>query len=84
MARTYRFIRRPWRAKWPLYWGMVPELAAIIPLLVLFGLQAPDAFRSFFWRIGYENKLNSNPSMILYAYANHEPLPTVPFVWSKT
>jgi hypothetical protein len=84
MARTYRIIHRPWRAKWPLYWGMVPELAAIIPALVLFGVQQPDAFRSFFWQIGYENKLNSNPAMILYAYANHEPLPDIPFVWSKT
>ncbi|KAL2143546.1 hypothetical protein VTI28DRAFT_10332 [Corynascus sepedonium] len=63
---------------------MVPELAGIIPLLVLFGLQQPDAFRSLFWRIGFENKQNSNPNMILYAYANYEPLPTVPFVWSKT
>ncbi|KAL2165554.1 hypothetical protein VTH06DRAFT_856 [Thermothelomyces fergusii] len=84
MAFTYRILRRPWRAKRPLYWGMVPELAGIVPLLVLFGLQQPDGFRSLFWRIGFENKQNSNPNMILYAYANYQPLPTVPFVWSKT
>ncbi|AEO53131.1 hypothetical protein MYCTH_2085599 [Thermothelomyces thermophilus ATCC 42464] len=84
MAFTYRILRRPWRAKAPLYWGMVPELAGIVPLLVLFGLQQPDGFRSLFWRIGFENKQNSNPNMILYAYANYQPLPTVPFVWSKT
>ncbi|KAK4129214.1 hypothetical protein N657DRAFT_61108 [Parathielavia appendiculata] len=81
---AYRILRRPWRAKKPLYWGMVPELAGIIPLLVLFGVQQPDAFRTLFWRIGFENKLNSNPNMILYAYANHQPLPTIPFVWSQT
>ncbi|KAJ4290739.1 hypothetical protein N0V88_006488 [Collariella sp. IMI 366227] len=40
MVRTYRILRRPWRAKRPLYWGMVPELAGIIPALVLFALHA--------------------------------------------
>ncbi|KAG7293402.1 hypothetical protein NEMBOFW57_003452 [Staphylotrichum longicolle] len=82
MAHTYRILRRPWRARRPLYWGMLPELAGIVPLLVLFGVQQPDAFRSLFWRIGFEHKLNSNPNMILYAYANHQPLPTI--VWSQT
>ncbi|KAK4041557.1 hypothetical protein C8A01DRAFT_34397 [Parachaetomium inaequale] len=84
MARTYRILHRPWRAKAPLYWGMVPELAGVIALLVLFGLQQPDSFRTRFWQIGFDNKLNSNPKMILYAYANYQPLPTVPFVWSRT
>jgi hypothetical protein len=84
MARTYRILHRPWRAKAPLYWGMVPELAGVITLLVLFGLQQPDSFRTRFWQIGFDNKLNSNPAMILYAYANYQPLPTVPFVWSRT
>jgi len=63
---------------------MLPELATVVPLLVFFGLQQPDGFRSLFWRIGFENKQNSNPNMILYAYANYQPLPTVPFVWSST
>ena len=63
---------------------MVPELAGIVPLLVLFALQSPDVWRTLFWRIGFENKLNSNPNMILYAYANHRPLPDIPFVWSQT
>ncbi|KAK4204032.1 hypothetical protein QBC40DRAFT_273823 [Triangularia verruculosa] len=80
----YRLLHRPWRAKRPLYWGMVPELAGIIPLLVLFGVQQPDAWRTLFWRIGADYKLNSSPTMLLYAYANHRPLPTIPFVWSQT
>lgn len=84
MAHTYRILRRPWRAKKPLYWGMIPELAGIVPLLVLFGLSQPDAYRTLFWRIGFENHLNSNPNMILYAYANHQPLPKVAFVWTQT
>ncbi|KXX82222.1 hypothetical protein MMYC01_201784 [Madurella mycetomatis] len=84
MAWTYRVLRRPWRAKKPLYWGMVPELAGIIPLLVLFALQQPDAYRTLFWRIGHDLGLNSSPTMILYAYANHRELPPIPFVWSQT
>ncbi len=84
MARTYRILHRPWRAKRPLYYGMVLELAGIVPLLVLFGLAQPDAYRTLFWRIGFERQLNSNPNMILYAYANHQPLPTIPFVWTQT
>ncbi|KAL1839860.1 hypothetical protein VTJ49DRAFT_1046 [Mycothermus thermophilus] len=84
MARTYRILRRPWPAKAPLYWGLIPELAGVVPVLILFGVQHPDAFRTLFWRIGFENKLNSNPNMILYAYANYQPLPPIPFVWSYT
>ncbi|KAK4144764.1 uncharacterized protein C8A04DRAFT_36333 [Dichotomopilus funicola] len=83
MARTYRILHRPWKARAPLFWGMLPELGGIIPLLVMFAFQQPDGFRTLFWRIGFENKLNSNPNMILYAYANYQPLPTIPFVWSR-
>ncbi|KAK0731527.1 hypothetical protein B0H67DRAFT_76457 [Lasiosphaeris hirsuta] len=83
MARTYKLLHRRWRVKAPLYWGMIPELGAVIACLVLFGLQQPDMYRTLFWKIGYENQLNSSPSMILYAYANHRPLPTIPFVWSQ-
>ncbi|KAK4240870.1 hypothetical protein C8A03DRAFT_12863 [Achaetomium macrosporum] len=81
---SYRILRRPWRAKRPLYWGMVPELAGTIACLVLFAVQRPDAFRTTFWRIGFENHLNSDPNMIIYAYANFRPLPKIPFVWSQT
>lgn len=63
---------------------MVSELLGTIPMLVLFGIAQPDLYRSKMWQIGYEHRFNSNPAMILYAYANHRPLPTVPFVWSRT
>lgn len=62
---------------------MVPELLLTIAVLVLFGIQQPDLFRSLFWRVGYELRMNSNPNIILYAYANHQPLPKIPFVWSR-
>ena len=84
MIGTYYILHRRWRKKWPQYWGMLPELAGVIAVLVLFGIQQPDLFRTKFWRIGADMKLNSSPTIILYAYANHRPLPTVPFVWSRT
>jgi hypothetical protein len=60
------------------------ELAGLIPLLVIFGISQPDLYRTKFWQIGFDKGFNSNPKMILYAYANHRPLPTIPFVWSQS
>lgn len=60
------------------------ELIGLVPILVIFGIAQPDMYRTDMWRIGFENKLNSNPNMILYAYANYRPLPTVPLIWSQT
>jgi len=62
---------------------MIPELALTITVLVLFGIQQPGVSRALFWRIGYDHRLNSNPNIILYAYANHRPLPKIPLVWSQ-
>lgn len=81
---AYKIIRRKWRVKRPIWFLVVMELAALVPLLVLFGIQRPDLYRTRFWNIGFDMKMNSNPNMILYAYANHRPLPTIPFVWSQT
>lgn len=66
-----------------MYWLMVAELAGLVPSLVLFGIEQPNLFRTEFWGIGFNLGLNSNPMMILYAYANHRPLPKIPFVWSS-
>ena len=81
---AYTILRRKWRVRAPMFWLMVFELAGLVPLLVLFGIEQPDLFRTRFWQIGFDMKMNSNPNMILYAYANFKPLPTVPFVWSST
>jgi len=63
---------------------MVPELFGTIAVLVLFGIQQPDMFRTVFWRIGNELGYNSSPTVILYALSNHRTPPTIPFVWSQT
>ena len=82
---NYHFIHRPWRVKRRLaFLTMLFELFGLVPALVLFGIAQPDMYRTRLWQVGYENRFNSNPAMILYAYANHRPLPQIPFVWSQT
>ncbi|KOS18935.1 hypothetical protein ESCO_000267 [Escovopsis weberi] len=84
MGTYYPIIR-----KWPSWamrstrWLMLVEFIGLVPVLVIFGLAQPDMYRTAMWQIGFDNGLNSNPNMILYAYANHRPLPNVPFIWSS-
>lgn len=80
----YRILHREWRSTKALWWAMIPELACTVALLVLFGLAQPDLFRTQLWQAGNDLGFNSSPNIILYAYANHRPLPTIPFVWSLT
>ncbi|PHH59485.1 hypothetical protein CDD81_3152 [Ophiocordyceps australis] len=83
---TYRVIPRAWprRDNRLTGWLMPVELVILVPILVIFGISQPDLYRTAMWRIGFDNKLNSNPNMILYAYANHRPLPHIPLIWSST
>lgn len=84
--KTYRLIPRAW-PRWQNRfngWAMPVELAVLIALLVIFGIAQPDLYRTDMWQIGFDNKLNSNPNMVLYAYANYRPLPKVPLIWSLT
>jgi hypothetical protein len=77
-------FQRKW--KWPkvLIALMVIELAGTVPALALFGIAAPNLYRTTMWQIGYQNGFNSDPREILYAMANYVPLPKIPFVWSQT
>lgn len=63
---------------------MIFELLAVVAVLVFFGIAQPDLYRSQLWQAGDDLGFNSSPSIILYAYANYQPLPTIPFVWSQT
>jgi len=80
---VFRFFSKQWR--WPKVFValMIIELAGTVPALVLFAVADPDAFRTELWRIGYDNGFNSSPDQILYAYANYQPLPKTPMVWSQ-
>lgn len=80
---SYNILRRTWRSKTPMWFAMVFELAGVVATLVLFGIAQPDLYRTQLWRIGYMWNFNSNPNIILYSYANNQPYPDVPFVWSQ-
>jgi hypothetical protein len=80
---AYRILYRRWPVRKPVWMSMIFELVGLVPILVLFGIAQPDMYRTKLWQVGFDNQFNSNPLMILYAYANHRPLPTVPLVWSQ-
>ncbi len=84
--RSYRLVHRKWPtiSRKATVWLMPLELAGLISVLVIYGISQPDLYRTKMWQIGYDNGLNSNPNMILYAYANFKPLPKVPLIWSST
>lgn len=80
----YKVLHREWRSTKAIWIVMVAELAMTVALLVLFGIAQPDLYRTQLWRAGDDLGFNSSPNIILYAYANYQPLPTIPFVWSNT
>lgn len=84
--RAYHVVHRKWPkiSRKATIWLMPLELIGLIAVLVVFGIAQPDLYRTKMWQIGFDNKLNSNPNMILYAYANFKPLPKVPLIWSST
>ncbi|KAI0178808.1 hypothetical protein GGR52DRAFT_273745 [Hypoxylon sp. FL1284] len=81
---AYKILRRQWRSTRAMYYSMIPELLGTVAVLVLFGISQPDLYRTKLWRAGHELGFNSSPNVILYAYANYEPQPKLPFVWSQT
>ncbi|KAJ6782448.1 hypothetical protein PWT90_09446 [Aphanocladium album] len=84
--RSYHVVHRKWPkiSRKVTIWLMPLELVGLITVLVIFGIAQPDLYRTKMWQIGFDNKLNSNPNMILYAYANFKPMPKVPLIWSST
>lgn len=80
----YRILHREWKAPAVFWYLIFVELGLTVALLVLFGIQQPDLIRTALWQAGDDMNFNSSPKVILYAYANYEPLPTLPFVWSET
>ena len=77
------FLSRRYRPnKWPFYVLIALEAPLTIALLALFGIAAPDLYRTKLWQDGAENGFNSNPNAALYAAANYKPY-TAPRVWSQ-
>jgi hypothetical protein len=86
--KTYKIVFRKWPrlARKAVWWLMPLELIGVVAALVIFGISQPDLYRSDMWKIGWQHDppLNSNPAIVLYAYANHRPLPKIALVWTRT
>ncbi|KAK8074863.1 hypothetical protein PG997_009526 [Apiospora hydei] len=80
---AYRILHREWRSIRAMWYLMIFELLGTVAVLALFGIAQPDLFRTQLWRAGDQMGFNSSPNIVLYAYANYEPLPNVPFVWTE-
>jgi hypothetical protein len=61
---------------------MIFELPFTVANLALFGIASPNLYRTILWRIGGQMGFNSEPSFVLYAYANYRPV-EIPLVWSN-
>lgn len=83
-------IRIPaWLAAMPREWHHPKTLTAFfiievpftVAALALFGIAAPNLYRTLLWQEGANHGWNSSPIEILYAYANYRPVHT-PLPWS--
>ena len=68
--------------KWPFYVLITIEGALTVALLALFGIAAPNLYRTRLWQDGSDNGFNSNPNAALYAAANYRAYKT-PKPWSQ-
>ncbi|KAI9742733.1 MAG: hypothetical protein M1835_003023, partial [Candelina submexicana] len=77
------FVPRQYRTPKTLYGLFALEFPLTVAVLALYGIAAPDLYRTKLWQDGADNGFNSNPSEIIYSYANHQPVSKTPLVWSS-
>ncbi|KAJ8109207.1 hypothetical protein OPT61_g7627 [Boeremia exigua] len=75
------FIPRQWRLPRYVYFLMIFEFPLTVANLALFGIASPNLYRTILWTEGGKMGFNSDPSTVVYAYANYRPV-TIPLVWS--
>ena len=61
---------------------MLFELPFTVANLALFGVASPNLYRTILWSFGGKMGWNSDPSTVLYAYANYRPV-SIPLIWSS-
>lgn len=83
MARRWCiYIAHRWRLRKTVLGLMAFETALTVACLALFGIADPNTYRTKLWQNGADQGFNSDPSSILYDYANYRPV-HVPLVWSQ-
>ena len=58
------------------------ELPLTVAMLALVGVADPNLYRTKLWQEGADHGWNSDPIELLYAYANHKPIPA-PTPWNQ-
>jgi hypothetical protein len=83
LARMPRFfVTRHWRYARIMYAFFVVEFLLTVAVLTLYGIADPNTYRTRLWQNGADAGFNSDPSIVLYSYANYKPIKT-PLVWSQ-
>lgn len=77
-----RIMARRWRAPKVVNGLIAVEFALTVAALALFGIAAPDLYRTRLWQDGGDNGFNSKPSTVNFSFTNNRPVET-PLVWSK-
>lgn len=75
-------IPKSWRTPRSVMGLFIFEFLVTVPALALYGIAAPNTFRTALWEDGAKNGFNSDPKMAQYAVANYRPMKT-PMVWSQ-
>lgn len=76
------FIPKKWRWERLILFLMILEFPLTVVDLTLFGVAAPNTYRTKLWKEGGLHGFNSDPTTILYAYANYRPV-NIPMIWSS-
>jgi hypothetical protein len=77
-----KLISRFWRAPKVVTGLMLLEFPLTVAALALFGIAAPNLYRTKLWQDGFDNGFNSSPVAVVYSHANRNPMET-PLVWSS-
>jgi len=76
------WVTLEWRVPRVLLALCILEFPLTVAGLALYGIADPNTYRTLLWQEGANNGWNSDPSVILYAYANYKPIP-VPTPWAQ-
>lgn len=82
MAGERICIAKKWRIPKLMVALFIIEFPLTVAMLTLMGVADPDTYRTKLWQNGADHGFNSDPSIILYAYANYQPI-SVPLPWSQ-
>lgn len=76
------FLPRRWRLPNLVLALIILEFPFTVANMALFGIAAPNTYRTTLWRAGGKMGFNSDPDKVAYAAYNYQKMET-PLVWSS-